>query len=140
MEPFNSGFYAFYEDELHTDLLSKYVSLPQFLKEHGYERFGAGKIQHGFKIAPQEESDYMIRDREFRYTRYFDGGEELYSHTDDPDEWTNLANNIESVSVKKRLAGFLPKQEGPLVLKGITAVRAKMSADEPKPNSNARSN
>ena len=84
--------------------------------------------------------NYAIRDGEFRYIRYFDGGEELYSHVEDPDEWTNVADNAESAAVKKRLAGFLPKQEAPLVVKGITAVRAKMSADKPKPNSNSKNN
>ncbi len=58
MEPFHSGLYAFYEHELHTDLLNKYVSPPQFLKESGYDTFGAGKIHHDSKGAPQEWSDY----------------------------------------------------------------------------------
>ncbi len=37
--------------------------------------------------------NYTLRTSEWRYTRYFDGSEELYSETDDPNEWTNLANN-----------------------------------------------
>lgn len=82
--------------------------------------------------------NYAIRDGDFRYIRYFDGGEELYSHAEDPDEWTNVAGNTESAAVKKRLAAYLPKQEAPLVLKGITAVRATMSADRPERNSNSK--
>ena len=42
-----------------------------------------------------------------------------------------MADNTESAAVKKRLAAYLPTQEAPLVLKGITAVRATMSADKP---------
>ncbi|WP_442508581.1 sulfatase [Novipirellula sp. SH528] len=76
--------------------------------------------------------NYTVRDRDFRYTRYFDGGEELYSHAKDPNEWANVADNPEFATVKKRLAAYLPKQEAPLVEKGITAVRATMSADKSK--------
>ena len=77
--------------------------------------------------------NYTVRDRDYRYTRYFDGGEELYAHQTDADEWTNLASLPQHAATKARLAKFLPQTEAPLVLKGITSVRAIMSADEPKP-------
>ena len=58
VEPFNSGLYAFYEPGLHAELQKRCVSLPQFLKGNGYKTFGAGKIHHGSRGAPQEWSDY----------------------------------------------------------------------------------
>jgi arylsulfatase A-like enzyme len=77
--------------------------------------------------------NYTVRDRDFRYTRYFDGGEELYAHREDPDEWINLADQSEHSEIKNRLAAFLPKTEAPLITKAITGVRAILSADEPTP-------
>ena len=63
--------------------------------------------------------NYAVRDAEWRYIRYFDGSEELYLHSRDPDEWTNLADNPEYESVKQRLAVSLPKTEAPLVEQGL---------------------
>ena len=34
-----------------------------------------------------------IRDERFRFIEYGDGSTELYDHTTDPNEWTNLAND-----------------------------------------------
>ena len=47
VEPFNSGLYPFYSDEIHASLMEQYTSLPRIFKENGYETFGAGKIHHG---------------------------------------------------------------------------------------------
>lgn len=38
------------------------------------------------------KGNHSLRDARYRYTRYSDGGEELYDHAADPYEWTNLAN------------------------------------------------
>ena len=35
--------------------------------------------------------NHSLRSERFRYIRYSDGSEELYDHSDDPNEWTNLA-------------------------------------------------
>ena len=37
-----------------------------------------------------------VRSERFRYIRYLDGSEELYDHTSDPHEWTNLATGLGS--------------------------------------------
>jgi hypothetical protein len=76
--------------------------------------------------------NYTLRDAQWRYTRYFDGSEELYSHAKDADEWTNLADNPEYASVKKRLGVFIPKQEVPLVKEGASDWSIPASADKPK--------
>jgi arylsulfatase A-like enzyme len=63
--------------------------------------------------------NYTLRTTDWRYTRYFDGSEELYSETDDPNEWTNLANNPKYVAVKNELAKWLPEREAAQVTTGI---------------------
>lgn len=75
--------------------------------------------------------NYAVRDRDWRYIRYYDGGEELYSHAKDPDEWTNLAGNPEFMEVKKRLATAIPTIEVPLVTEGLEAWSVPVSADNP---------
>jgi arylsulfatase A-like enzyme len=55
------------------------------------------------------QGNHSIRTERWRYTRYNDGGEELYDHSDDPLEWTNLATRPEYTAIKKELAQWLPK-------------------------------
>ena len=55
----------------------------------------------------------------------------FYAHTDDPDEWTNLANIGEYSAVKKRLAAKLPQQEAPIVMDGLEGWSIPVSADKP---------
>ncbi|WP_372847361.1 sulfatase-like hydrolase/transferase [Pontiella sp.] len=75
--------------------------------------------------------NYTVRNRDWRYIRYYDGSEELYSHVKDPDEWTNQADNPEFAEIKKRLAAQLPKKEVPLVKDGIEGWSLPVSADKP---------
>jgi arylsulfatase A-like enzyme len=53
-------------------------------------------------------NNHAVRDLNWRYIRYADGGEELYDHSKDPYEWTNLAGLAEYQSRKAQLAEFLP--------------------------------
>lgn len=75
--------------------------------------------------------NYSIRDDDWRYTRYFDGGEELYDHRKDPQEWNNLADVAEHADVRKRLAAFLPSDEASLVREGISLWNV-IDADQPQ--------
>ncbi|MFT6617364.1 MAG: choline-sulfatase [Limisphaerales bacterium] len=50
-----------------------------------------------------------IRSEHHRYIRYADGGEELYDHRTDPNEWHNLATDPEHDRVKAKLKKRLPK-------------------------------
>lgn len=54
------------------------------------------------------KGDYAVRDDRWRYIRYHDGSEELYDHSKDPNEWTNLAKVPEFASVKAELAKWIP--------------------------------
>ncbi len=59
IEPFNSGLYPFYSDEIHASLMEQYTSLPRIFKENGYETFGAGKIHHGSKEDERQWIEYF---------------------------------------------------------------------------------
>ncbi|HSU65759.1 MAG TPA: sulfatase [Tepidisphaeraceae bacterium] len=53
-------------------------------------------------------NNHAVRSERWRYIHYFDGGEELYDHATDPNEWTNLANKPELAPVKADLAKLFP--------------------------------
>ena len=74
--------------------------------------------------------NYSIRTRDWRYTRHFDGSEELYRHASDPQEWTNLADDPGWADQKRELAAWLPRDEAPLVTSG-KALHSVIDADEP---------
>lgn len=85
----------------------------------------------GQAICSWGRGNYTVRTRDWRYTRYYNGGEELYDHTKDPDEWSNLANNPEYAAVKKQLSAKLPKQEVPINMEGLEGWSIPYSADKP---------
>ncbi len=74
--------------------------------------------------------NYTVRTRNWRYTRYFDGSEELYDHRNDGQEWTNLAASPEYDGQKQALAKWLPEKEAPLELQG-KALHSVVDADQP---------
>jgi arylsulfatase A-like enzyme len=59
VEPFNSGLYPFYEHAIHKQLMERYISLPRFLRENGYQTFGAGKVHHGSTEDSREWTEYF---------------------------------------------------------------------------------
>jgi arylsulfatase A-like enzyme len=59
---------------------------------------------HGYK-------NHGVRSDRWRYIRYEDGGEELYDHTKDEFEWTNLANEPALEKVKAEMQKALPKTD-----------------------------
>jgi hypothetical protein len=42
-----------------------------------------------------DKGNASLRTDRWRYIRYGDGSEELYDHSNDPNEWSNLANKNE---------------------------------------------
>ena len=48
-----------------------------------------------------------VRTGSWRYTRYHDGGEELYNHRTDPHEWNNLANDTRFTMLIEDLRSWL---------------------------------
>ena len=57
------------------------------------------------------QGNHAVRSRRWRYIRYADGGEELYDHSHDPNEWTNLASKPEFIDIKNNHAQWLPKTD-----------------------------
>jgi arylsulfatase A-like enzyme len=53
--------------------------------------------------------EYAIINRDWRYIRYGDDGEELYNLREDPHEWNNLASDDSYAEVKSDLRGFAPE-------------------------------
>jgi len=58
-----------------------------------------------------QRGNHAVRDERWRYIRYADGTEELYDHSNDPNEWYNVAGNPKNAEVIRRLKRWLPKTE-----------------------------
>ena len=56
-------------------------------------------------------NNYAVQTERWRYILYRDGGEELYDHDRDPNEWTNLASVSKYSSRKSELAKWLPSAQ-----------------------------
>ncbi len=54
-------------------------------------------------------NNHALRSRRWRYIRWADGSEELYDHTNDPNEWRNVAERPENEVVKRDLRRWLPE-------------------------------
>ena len=57
------------------------------------------------------QGNHALRSERWRYIRYADGSEELYDHSVDPHEWTNLAGKKEFAQIKKKLARWVPTND-----------------------------
>jgi arylsulfatase A-like enzyme len=62
--------------------------------------------------------NHTVRDERWRYIRYADGGEELYDHDRDPQEWTNVAGREECAANREALKKWLPGENRPPPAKG----------------------
>ena len=62
-------------------------------------------ITHGF-------NNHAVQTERWRYIRYRDGGQELYDHERDPNEWTNLAFIPKYSLQKTKLSKWLPSTNG----------------------------
>ena len=54
-------------------------------------------------------NNHSVRSEAWRYIRYRDDTEELYDESNDPLEWTNLADRPEHAELKTELARWLPE-------------------------------
>ena len=64
-------------------------------------------------VIEYQRGNAAVRSERYRYIRYHDGGEEVYDHQTDPQEWKNLAARPEREKVKEELARWLPKVWAP---------------------------
>lgn len=77
------------------------TSLLPLLKNPAAERNRPTLTTHG-------HNNHSVRSDRWRYIRYADGSEELYDHSVDEMEWTNLAGKPEYEEVKQDLRKWLP--------------------------------
>jgi arylsulfatase A-like enzyme len=70
-------------------------SIIPLIKNHGLER-DCAFLSYG----PENTA---VQTATMRYIRYEDGSEELYNHRNDPDEWTNLADQKDFQKLKDTL-------------------------------------
>ncbi len=61
-------------------------------------------------ITTQGFENHAVRSERWRYIRYADGSEELYDHSKDPNEFTNLAKHPEYRPVIEEHATWLPSE------------------------------
>ncbi len=78
-------------------------------------------------VCTHGRGNHAARDARYRYIRYANGDEELYDHTGDPYEWTNIASRSDMAEVKRRLAKSFPTSE---VAATMPKGRKKAGADE----------
>lgn len=71
------------------------------------------------------QGNHAVCNERWRYIRYADGGEELYDHDSDPNEWTNLADRPEFAEVKAELAKWLPKTDAPTLKRKAKGSKGK---------------
>ena len=67
----------------------------------------------GVAVTTFGERNHAVRTDRWRYIRYADGSEELYDHSNDTYEWTNLASKPEHAGLKAELAAHFPKTNLP---------------------------
>ncbi|MDO8544944.1 MAG: sulfatase [Opitutaceae bacterium] len=86
--------------------------------------------------------NHALRTERWRYIHYADGGEELYDHDVDPNEWTNLAREPRFNDVLAQHRRWLPQKEAarapdfrtaPGVVRGGPSTKSKSSIKDTKP-------
>jgi hypothetical protein len=55
------------------------------------------------------KDNHAVVDGRYRFIKYRDGGEELYDHENDPNEWNNLAADPDYNEIKERLSKSFPQ-------------------------------
>jgi arylsulfatase A-like enzyme len=68
------------------------------------------KDEGAYALTTFGRNNHGIKSGGYRYIRYEDGGEELYDHRTDPDEWTNLAGQAGYTEVIEAMIRYLPKE------------------------------
>jgi Arylsulfatase A and related enzymes len=76
------------------------VSLKPLLESH--------RAAHDPVVTTYWPGNHSVRDERWRYTKYADGGEELFDEAGDKNEFHNLAGNPSYGAIKQRLARYMP--------------------------------
>ena len=83
---------------------------PQHLEGHSLipQLTNATSARQWPAITTHNHDNHSVRSLDWRYIKYADGSEELYNLHDDPNEWTNLAENAVFNSIKESHRNLLP--------------------------------
>lgn len=105
--------------ETPAEMLSIYPTLLDLCQLPAYERNegislvpvmqSKQKDENAFAICTFGMNNHGVKANGYRYIQYEDGGEELYDHKIDPNEFTNLANVPEYVATIEEMKKFLPR-------------------------------
>lgn len=93
------------------------VAVPKHVSAPGFKSLLAdpsAKWDHA-AVTTFRRNNHAVRTEKWRYIRYANGDEELYDHSADPYEWTNLAGDAKYADTKKELAKLLPTENKPEV-------------------------
>ena len=77
-----------------------------------------------YAITTYGRNNHAVVSNAYRYIHYEDGSEELYNRNTDPNEWDNIASELENLEIKSALAKFLPTRNeywSPAVKNGANA-------------------
>lgn len=98
-------------------------SLQPFLTDPEHGQWAGPDVALSVVMTPGPEKErgpepswhsYSVRSRDFRYTHYVSGKEELYDHTKDPHEWENLAEDPEYADTRSELKSQMEALTGDL--------------------------
>lgn len=71
-----------------------------------------------FAVTTYGRNNHAVVSEQFRYIRYEDGSAELYDHTNDPNEWRNIANDTAYSAIIQRHRQRLPERNALWTLNG----------------------
>jgi arylsulfatase A-like enzyme len=107
-------------------------SLRPFLEDPKNAEWAGPNVALSVVMTPGPDKDrsrapsfhsYSVRSKDHRYTHYASGKEELYDHTNDPQEWRNLANDPSAAGVKASLKAQMEMLTGDLDKTSFKSVR-----------------
>ncbi len=84
--------------------------------------------------------NHSVRSERFRYIRYRDGGQELYDHAVDPNEWYNLAGTHDAQPIIAAHARWLPHERVHRGMRVASKHRHKRRRKHKRPWVNLRGN
>lgn len=102
-----------------TEMLSIYPTLLELCGLPAYKRnegkslvstmLNGDRKSGSYAITTFGMNNHAIQSDRFRYIEYEDGGQEFYDHQNDPNEWTNQADNPDFAYELSKLKKLLPK-------------------------------
>ncbi|WP_430934869.1 sulfatase [Saccharicrinis sp. 156] len=92
--------------------LIELCGLPAYDRNEGRSLVSAmmnrGEDDKAFAVCTFGMNNHGVKANGFRYIQYEDGGQELYDHKTDPNEWENLASNPDYKNKIEEMKQFLP--------------------------------